>query len=545
MRGSTAIAKVLQAEGVEFVSCYPSGGASVPLINACVEADIRTVLARQERVVINIADGYTRVSGKNGVAVISGGVGTENAFSGVSQAHSDLVPILVLAGQDARRRSGGRATQDFDLFGCYGRITKWVGSINFADRAPELMRRAFTYLRTGRPSPVVLGVPDDVPDEEFEDARFRYTPVRGWRTVGDPNDIEAAAKALLAAKSPLIYAGEGIFLSKAWDDLRTFAELVQVPVMTTMKGKSAFAENHPLSVGHGGFSGPKAAAHFLKKADLLFCIGASLTPGPGAVIPAGKRIVQINGDEWDINKDYTADLVVVGDAKLVLKQLIAYAEKNVKGRERRGAEVAAEIEKVKREWLEEWMPKFTSNEVPINPYRVYWDLTHTVDRDNTIVTHDAGLPRDQLLPVYEATKPRGYIGWGHHSTLGYSIGGAIGAKLAAPSKMVINVMGDGAFGMTGLDFETALRNKLPILTVLINNSGLGSFFKMTPSVAPLTGDYAKIAEGMGGYSERVERPDEIIPAIKRAEKALRSGRAALLEFITKVETATMRTYWSS
>ncbi|MFQ6074977.1 MAG: thiamine pyrophosphate-requiring protein [Candidatus Bathyarchaeia archaeon] len=544
MKGSTAIANILKLEGVEFVSAYPSGGASVPLINACAEAGIRTILARQERVVVNIADGYTRVSGRNGVAIVSGGVGSENAFSGVSQAFADLVPVLVLAGQDARRRAGARAIQDFDLLHSYCKITKWVESINLAERAPELMRRAFTYLRTGRPSPVVLGVPDDVPDEEFDDAKFVYKPIKGWRTGGDPRDVEVAVRALLSAKAPLIYAGEGVFHAQAWDELRGFAELVQAPVMTTMKGKSAFPENHPLSVGSGGGTGPKTGAHFLQRADLVFCIGASLTKGPGAPIPAGKVIVQMNGDERDVNKDYLADLVVIGDAKVVLRQLVDEVERQTGGRGRRDEGVVDEIRRVKDEWMEEWMPKLTSDEVPINPYRVYWDLMHTIDREKTIVTHDAGLTRDQFCPVYEAIIPRGYIGWGHHSTLGYSIGGSIGAKLAAPDKTVINVMGDGAFGMTGLDFETAVRNRVPILTILINNSGLGVFFRLTPSTAALGGNYAKIAEGMGGYSERIEKPDEIIPAIKRAERSLRSGRPALLEFITKIEPATMRKYWS-
>lgn len=545
MKGSTAVAEVLRREGVKFLSAFPSAGSAAAIINASAEAGIRTILARNERVAVNIADGYTRVSGRTGVALVSGGVGVENAFPGVSQAFSDLVPMLVLASQSPRKRLGSRPVQDLDISFSYHKITKWVECINYADRVPELMRRAFTYLKTGRPSPVALEMPDDVAEEEFDDASFNYEPVRGWKTAGDPHDVETAARALLAAKNPLIYVGEGVFYAGAWDELREFAELVQAPVMTTLKAKSLFPEDHPLSVGNGGMTGSRVAAHFLRKADMVFSIGASLTRGLGASIPRGKVIVQSTIDELDVNKDYLADFIILGDAKLVLRQLIDEVKKRGGTRSlSRNEAIINEIKSVKEKWLEEWMPKLTSDEVPINPYRVVWDLMHTVDRKNTIVTHDSGCPRDQLAPFWEAITPRGYIGWGHHSTMGYSLGGSIGAKLAQPEKTVINVMGDGSFGMTGMDFETAVRERIPILTVVLNNSGLGFYLKWTPSTSVLSGDYTKIAEGLGGYSERVEEPDEIIPAIKRAEKSLESGRAALLEVITKVEFASQMPYWT-
>jgi len=203
-----------------------------------------------------------------------------------------------------------------------------------------------------------------------------------------------------------------------------------------------------------------------------------------------------------------------------------------------------EIEKLKEEWLKEWMPKLTSDEKPISPYRVVWDLRNTVDRANAIVTHDAGGPREQLASFYEAITPRGYLGWGHHSTLGFSLGGSIGAKLAKPEKLVVNVMGDGGFGMVGMDFETAAREKLPIMTIVLNNSGMGEYFTFTPTTAVLSGDYARVAEGLGGYGERVEDPDEIAPAIKRAEKAMRSGRPALLEMITRTDVEYQGRYWT-
>jgi len=547
MKAVKAIVEILRMEGVKFVSCFPPNS----LINVSAEAGIRTILARQERVAVNIADGYTRVSFQPGVALVAGGVGIENAFPGISQAFADLVPMLLFTDQSSRRRIGMRPVQDFDsLFTLY-KVTKWVERINFADRVPEIMRRAFTYLKSGRPSPVVLELPRDVAYEEFDESLFDYKPVKGWKSAGDPHDIQVAVRALLSAKNPLIYAGEGVFYARAWNELRKFAELIQAPVMTTLKAKSVFPENHPLSVGNGGRTGGKPAAHFLRKADLIFAIGASLTRGIsniviGAPIPKGKVIIQSAIDERDINKDYRVDHAIIGDAKLVLRQMIEEAEKrgaNASRRKREG--LIEEIRSVKEEWMKEWMPKLTSNEVPINPYRVVWDLMHTVDRKNTIVTHDSGCPRDHLAAFYEAIIPRGYLGWGHHSTLGYSLGGAMGAKLAHPERIVVNVMGDGAFGMVGMDFETAVRERIPILTIVLNNSGLGTYFKSTPSTSRLSGDYSKIAESLGGYSERIEDPDEITPAIRRAEKNVRSGKAALLEIMTKVELSFQTRYWTN
>ena len=187
------------------------------------------------------------------------------------------------------------------------------------------------------------------------------------------------------------------------------------------------------------------------------------------------------------------------------------------------------------------MPKLTSDEIPINPYRLIWDLMQTVDREQTIITHDSGNPRDQMVPFCETVVPRGYIGWGKSTQLGYGLGLIMGAKLAAPEKLAVNVMGDAAFGMAGMDFETAVRERIPILTIILNNSALGGYEDHLPIATEkygtkfLSGDYAKVAEGLGGYSEKVEVPDDIIPSIKRAQKETEAGRPALLEVITREE----------
>ena len=316
MKGRNAIAKILKMEGVEFVSGFPQND----IFEAGAEAGIRCIIARTERVGVNIADAYTRVSNckHNGVCLVQSGPGIENAYSGIAQAYSESVPILVMpAGADRRQQR----PPSFMAAKNYQGVTKWADTINFADRIPEMMRRAFTLMRTGRPGPVLLEVPVDIMNEEFDDAKFQYTPVKPVRSAGDPADIRIVAKALIAAKNPVIRAGQGILHAAAFDELRELAELLQIPVFTTLSGKSGFPENHPLALGAGSNTRPRAVIHFLDKADLVFAIGSSCTKETFTTpIPDNKRIIQSTVDERDINKDYNLEHAIIGDAKLVLRQ---------------------------------------------------------------------------------------------------------------------------------------------------------------------------------------------------------------------------------
>jgi len=539
MKGKTAIAKILKMEGVEHLICFPQNR----IIEPAVAEGIRVIKTRTERVAVNIADGFTRASfgEHNGVCLMQWGPGAENAFSGVAHAFADSVPILVLPGGNPRRRT---LFPYFMATPNYRGVTKWVDNINFADRVPEMMRLAFNYLRNGRPGPVMLELPSDVAEEEFDDAKFQYQPVKRYRSCGDPDDVREIARILLAAKSPVIRAGQGVLYAQAWDELRELAEWLQIPVYTTMNGKSAFPENHPLSLGTGGRSRPEAVEHFQNKADLIFAIGSSCTREVFTTpIPDGKPIIQTTNDERDINKDYSVAHAVIGDARLVLRQLISEVKNQTSNERRQNNALIREIKAVKDEWWKEWMPKLTSEEVPINPYRVIWDIAQALNEKETIITHDSGNPRDQMLPFYQSNTPGSYIGWGKSTTLGQGLGLVMGAKLARPDKICVNFMGDAAFGMVGMDFETAVREKIPIITIVLSNAVLGGYQELYPLAAErynflaVSGDYAKIAEGLGGYTERVVHPKDIIPAIKRARQANESGKAALIEIITREENA--------
>ena len=539
MDGVTAIANILRMEGVEFIGCVPYQ----PLLEAAAIAGIRPVIFRQEGTGIHMVDGYSRVTNgkKLGVFMMQNGPGAENGFGGVAQAFSESVPILLLPAGMARDRRG--VHPNFYPTRSYETITKWSEEMNLVERIPSLMRRAFTKLRSGRPGPVLLEIPQDVATAELPEELFDYEPPRAVLQQADPADVSRAAAALLAAARPVIQAGQGVLYAEASDELVELAEFLQSPVMTTLPGKSAFPENHPLALGTGGPSTTAMVNKYLKGADLVFAVGASLTKSFFAVPIADDKIfVHATNDEDAIGREYKCNYPLLGDAKLVLRQLLGELKDRAGSARPVNHALQADIRSVKQEWLERWMPKLTSHETPINPYRVVWDMMHTVDLDNTIVTHESGSAREYMSPFWEARAPRSFIGWGKSTQLGYSLGLAMGAKMAFPDKQVINVMGDMAFSTVGLDIETAVRCDIPIMTVVNNNSYMSIYDNNRFPVAieryqakELSGQFAEVATAMGAYSEKITDPGEIVPAFQRGLEATASGRPVVLEFITKDE----------
>jgi acetolactate synthase-1/2/3 large subunit len=537
MKGSDVIAEILKREGTEVIFAYPYQ----PLIESAAKVGIRPILCRQERVGISMADGYSRAtSGKRlGIFTMQQGPGTENAFPGAAQAFSDNIPILMIPGGEETKKAFIRP--NFQAMENYRGVTKWMAQINHSDRIQELMRRAFYNLRTGKGGPVVVEVPRNVLElEELGNVKIDYTAVKGSRVGPDPRDVKTVAEMLLKSKNLVIHAGQGINFAEAWNELREFAELLQAPVMTTMPGKGALPESHPLALGSSAVSTTKPISHFLQKADTVFGIGCSFTrTSYGKTIPAGKVMIHSTNDPTDVNKDYKADQALIGDAKLVLQALIDELKGSQALKKKSRGEVAEEVQTVKKEWLAEWAPQLNSDEVPINQYRVIRDVMSVVDRDNTIVTHDAGSPRDQVTPFWETTVPMSYLGWGKSTQLGHGLGLIMGAKLAHPDKLCINFMGDAAIGMVGMDLETAARCKIGILTIIFNNGAMAIERKSMPTATEKygtvfqTGDYRGVSKALGGWSERVEKPKDIIPTVRKAIEATKSGQPALVEIITK------------
>jgi thiamine pyrophosphate-dependent acetolactate synthase large subunit-like protein len=533
-----AIARILKKEGTDFLIGYPVNH----VIEASAEEDIRTIIVRQERTGIHMADAVSRMTSGDriGVFTMQHGPGAENSFGGVAQAFGDSSPIVVLPGGYPRNVAG--VPPHFSSALNYRHVTKSAEQLTTADQVQAVMRRAFTNVRNGRPRPALVELPVDLLDEDVDDP-VDYQPTKRFRSAPDPAAVRQAAETLVNAARPVIYAGQGVHYAKAWSQLRELAELLEAPVTTSLQGKSAFPEDHPLSLGSGGRSVPKPVHHFLQNSDVIFGIGCSFAnTNYGIKFPKGKTMVHSTADPADLNQYIVVDQALIGDAALTLEAVIEEVSKLLNGeRQGRTETVASEIKSLREEWLDEWMPKLTSDETPLSPYRVIWDLLHTVDVPNTVITHDAGSPRDQLSPFWSSTEPLTYLGWGKTTQLGYGLGLAMGAKLVAPDKLCINVWGDAAIGFTGMDFETAVRERIPIMSVLLNNFSMAIELPIMQIATEkyrstdISGNYADLATALGGYGERVTEPSEIIPAIKRGVEKTEEGTPVLLEFITAKE----------
>ena len=536
IKAANGVARILKAEGIPWVSCYPTNHVN----NALGEEGVPILMMGEERFAVAVADGFSRVTcGKQiGACTVMANLnaaGIQMAYGAIAQAWEDSSPLLVIAegvGQGASRHT------HYDMAEAFKSVTKWVGKVDRADLVPDYVRRAFTQLRSGRPGPVLLIIPRDL--GEYEEDEHPYAPVKGWRSGPDPDDVRSAVRTLLAAKDPLFYVGEGVLYADATSELLQLAELAQVPVLTTLKAKGAFPENHPLSVGVRG----SLAEHFLKKADVLFSIGSSLFPNrfSHAIPDADKKtIVQCTVDTLDINRSYETRNAVIGDAKLTVAALAGELSAKTGGARKR-PEVLEEIKKGKEAFLAKFRPWLESDETPINPYRVFGDLMKVLDPKNSFVTADSGNTRDQTSTVYEAQIPRGYLGWGNVSTLGFSLAGAAAAKLAFPNRQCVNVTGDaGVCYMMG-NFEAIARYKIGITTIHINNGGYSGYgpgfwgeghdpftWKVSDHASACM---ASMARAVGFHGEDVTKPPEIIPALKRAFDENAKGRPAFVEFIS-------------
>lgn len=536
MKVGQAVAEIMKREGIEILCGYPVNH----LLEFAAAADIRPVIVRQERIGLHMADAISRVTSgrKVGAFCMQHGPGAENAYGGVAQAYSESIPMLVIPQGYPRRIA--QIDPNFGSAREMRGVSKLAEVVNLPVEVSNVMRRAMSAIRNGRSGPAIVEIPTDIWNEEI--GELDYTPVGVHKYGPDPVDVRKAAAAILGAKRPMIYAGTGVQWSEAWAELRELAELLGAPVTTSLGGKSSFPENHPLSLGSGGNALPKPVHHFVQNADVIIGIGCSFTETNfGIKFPAGKTYIHATLDPNHLNKDIISAVGLVGDAKLTLAALIGELRQTIKSN-RDPSAVVAEITKIREEWMEQWRPLLNSNEAPLSPYRVIWELMNTVDGKNTIITHDAGSPRDQISPFWVSTEPMSYIGWGKTTQLGMGLGLAMGAKLAKPDKLCINLWGDAAIGFTGMDFETCVRERIPILSILLNNFSMAIELKVMPistekyRSTDISGNYADMAKAFGGYGERVTQPGDIKAAIQRGIAQTQAGKPALLEFITAKET---------
>ena len=529
------IVELLQREGAEHVVGFPENR----LIDAAAGAGMRPLITRTERVAVNIADGFARATNGRGLlpCVMQYGPGAEAAFGAVAQAFGDRSPILVLPTEH-----GVPEQETHGLFQAersYREITRFAATVNRPEAAPIAFGRALRALRTGCDGPVMVAVANDVMNGQAGNSDWSIPRIRRVRSQADPDDVRRASDAILGARRPIVLAGQGVLYAEATDKLVELAELAGLPVATTLNGKSAFPENHPLALGTAARTRPSTVDAALAAADLVIGVGTSFTPSLYITpLPPGVALGQITSERSDLASRGHVAFTCVGDAALVLGQLIErLREDGASARPDAAAELAAERERFRAAWADQ----LSSEAAPVSPYRIVTELMRVCDRQRTVLTHDAGHPRDQVAPFYEVLVARGYLGWGKSTQLGTGFGLALGAALARPDWLAVNVMGDAAFGMIGIDIESAVRCGIPIVTVVMNNGVMGGYGEWMPRAVDrfgsnrLSGEYAALARALGAHAETAATPHELGPALERAVAAAGDGRTVLVEVMTHEE----------
>ncbi len=533
---ATGVARILKQEGVEWVSTFPVCHVN----NALGQEGIPMVMMRDDRYAVALADAFSRINAgsKNGVCTFQGGVnaaGLQVAYAGMAQAYEDGSPVLCITDGVP---IGASENSQFDVTSSLKSVSKWYGYVDKPERLPEFMRRAFTMLRTGRPGPVVLAIPDA--GGLYDETADPYVPVKGWKSAPDPEDVAKAIELLLSARNPLIYAGEGVIYAGASAELTSFAELANTPVISTLKAKGAFPENNPLFVGVRG----DQVDEYLAKSDLILAIGSSLSPGrfshgiPDAV---NKTIIHCTVDELHVNKTYATAVALIGDARFALQALEKELSDKTSGNGRPPGSVAAEVKSSRDSAMVQYREAMASTDKPINPYRVYAGLMEVLDPLNSFVTHESGNTRDQLSTVYDTLVPRGFLGWGNVSSLGFSLAATIAAKISSPQKYCVAVTGEAGLGYMMGNLEVPLRQKMGITVAHVSNGGFAGYGPgfwgdgHDPFTHKVLGndevDMSQVIGALGYHTERVTEPSEVGPALKRAMAANDANQPAYIEFI--------------
>jgi acetolactate synthase I/II/III large subunit len=518
MRGADVLVEALRREQVEFIFGHP-GGASLPIYDALFDAqDIRHILVRHEQVAAHAAVGYARASGRVGVCTATSGPGATNLITGITDAMMDSAAIVAITGQVPRPVIGNDAFQEADVTGITMPITKYNTLVMQAADIPRAIRTAFYLARTGRPGPVLVDIPRDVSQElttpEFADE----VSVLGYKPVldGNPNQITAAAEALANAERPIIYAGGGIISADATPELTALAERTNVPVALTLMGKGAMDETDPRCLGMLGMHGSAFANWAINGADVILAVGVRFddrVTGRLKDFAPGARFIHIDIDPAEIGKNKPAHIPIVGDAKRVLAQLAAQA---------RAPQIEAWWKQI-NEWREHHPFRYRQRDGRIS-HQYVCDLINRLTGGRAIIVTDVGQHQMWMAQWYRCREPRTFISSGGLGAMGFGFPAALGAKFARPDKQVIALVGDGGFQMTMQDLITAVEHRLALPIIILNNGALGmvrqwqSFFYRGRFSSSLlrNPDFAKLAEAFGGRGIRVERPEDVEPALRTA-----------------------------
>jgi acetolactate synthase-1/2/3 large subunit len=545
-----AIVRLLEAYGVEYIFGVP-GDTSMPFYDALYDApgDVKHILARDERSASFMADVYARLSFKPGVCEGPSGGGATYIVPGVAEAHASSIPLLVLTSDTPLSGDDKGVLTELDQEALFGPVTKWRTRIKKAAKTPEIIARAFRIATSGRAGAVQITLPHDVLDEDlgaFElHAQQECTAYPAYRTRPDPQAVERAATLLIEARRPVMIAGGGALISQAWNEITQLAETLTMPVGTSINGKGSIAETHQLSIGVVGGNGARPYANrVVSDADLVLFVGCktdSVTTLNWTLPSAasGVTILHVDVDPKEIGNNYPTAGGMVGDAKLALSDLLDAVKARLQGREADEARLQS-ISKESELWWQSAEAKMLSDSIPIKPQRVMKELIDALPADSVIVA-DAGTGTPFTSAFYESPAgryvviPRGYGG------LGYAIPGVVGAKLARPEATVVGLMGDGSFGMSAGELETISRLQLPVTILQFNNSCFG-WIKTLQALYydaryvsvdfSANTDHAGIAQGFGLVGVRVDRPQALGPAIRRA---IQSDKPTFIDVITESE----------
>ncbi|MCE5194998.1 MAG: thiamine pyrophosphate-binding protein [Nitrospiraceae bacterium] len=524
MTSAELIIKCLENHGVEYIFGVP-GGALVGLNNALYKSAMNVIVTKHEQGAAFIADGYARVSGNVGVCFGTSGPGATNLMTGVASAYADSIPLVVLTGQVATTVFGKGATQEFEneslcVVDMFRKITKYSDVLLCDKKANDMVSRALRSALSGRPGPVHLNMPSDIMKHEIEE-KYEHINNINKTMVFDRDGVKSAAQLLLKSKNPAIIAGWGTTLSKAHQELLEIAELMDIPVATTPKGKGIFNEHHPLSLGVFGLAGsPVAKEYMTENVDLMIAVGTSFneeaTLGWNEELCSHKEIIQIDIDPDEIGKNYEVTVGIPGDAKIVLRELIYELKRNLNGslghNGRSKQKQIAELKELlkENEWLKE------NNSDIYKPQELIEDIVRFFPEDS-IYFVEIGNAMTWAIHHMKIKIPYSfYVSLGFGS-MGYATAAAIGGKLAAPDKPVISIAGDGAFQMNGMEIATAVNYDIPVIWVVMNNAMLGTVHYGWKLLSCNEGipsrfkrvDFAKIAEGLGARGMRIEKPCEL------------------------------------
>ena len=526
MTGAQAIIASLEAEGVDTVFGYP-GGQAIKIYDALYDSEkLHHVLARHEQGATHMADGYARATGKVGVVLVTSGPGATNTVTGIATAYMDSIPMVVITGQVTRGVIGTDSFQESDIVGITMPIVKHSFLLQSTDDLTETFREAFYIASTGRPGPVLIDIPSDLQGAEMV---FHYPDsvnIPSYRPTykGNAKQIKQATALIETSKRPLLYAGGGIVSSHACQELKALAEAMQIPVVTTLLGKGCFPSSHPLSLGPVGMHGSKYANMAMTECDLIIAAGARFSDrvtGKLDEFAPNAKVIHIDIDPAEIGKIREANVPIVGDAQGILGGIVAQLEKS-------GAEpVDAEWVETVNEWRERW-PYYDDqfNDYPnqIVPEVALDELSKQLDPDNSIVTTEVGQHQMWAHQHIGREHARSFLSSGGLGTMGFGFPAAIGAKFGCPDKQVVCVAGDGSFQMNSQEMATAAINNTAVKVFLLDNRALGMvhqwqklFYheRYSSTILDPVPDFVKLADAYGWEGERIEKPEEVAPAIAR------------------------------